>query len=610
MKKLLLFLSVLSGFCSAAIADTAQIMENYGKVPLAFTLNRGQTDSQVKFTTAGNGCSMFFAPTGTTFLLSRETTQSAAKRATKKTAGTPDEMTPGQKTEREFESFAVKTVFVGANLNPAVVGEDRLSWNNNYFTGSDPAKWRTDVPNYGKIRLKEVYSGVDLVYYGNKNGIKYDLIVKPGEDPSKIILRYDLGANGGNALSINGNGELVVKTPLGDIIERKPYCYQKINGKEVEVSIAYRIIDASLNSFGFEIGAFDTGSDLFIDPELVYSTFLGGSDSDEGYGMAVDSSGNAYVIGKTGSTNYPGTSGAYDTSQNGKPDVFVTKLNARGNDLFYSTYLGGSGVDFGYCITTDSSRNTYVTGSTESPDYPVTSGAYDTSKSGYRNVFVTKLNPDGNALLYSTFLGGGRWDEGYGIKVDISRNVYVTGNTNSPDYPVTSGAFDTSLYVNSSGSSDVFVTKLNAGGTSLIYSTFLGGNYGDFGKSIALDSSGNAYVTGYTESFDYPVTSGAYDTSKSGGNDAFITKLNANGTSLLYSTFLGGIGMDRGYGIALDSSGDAYLTGCTWSSDYPVTNGAFDTSFNGGSVDTFVTKLNVDGTGLIYSTFLGGSYGD
>ena len=601
MKKVIATLFLVFSFSINSSADTAQIAEAYGKIPLAFTMNQGQTDSPVRFTTAGNGCAMFFTPTGTTFLLSRETKESAAKRA----AQSPEDMTPNRNADREFESFAVKTLFVGANQSTEVAGEDRLPWNNNYFTGNNPTKWRTDVPNYGKIRLKEVYSGVDLVYYGNKNRIKYDFVVKPGEDPSKIVLRYDLGENGGNALTINGNGELVVTTPLGDIIERKPYAYQKIGGKEVQIPIAYRIIDASINSFGFEIGAFNTGSDLYIDPELIYSTFLGGSAVDYGTGIAVNSAGNAYVTGWTNSTNYPVTSGAFTIRQFGDYDVFVTKMSPDGTAMLYSTFIGGSLGDYGSGLAVDSSGNAYVTGQTGSSDFPVTSGAYDASLGGTIDAFVTKLNAAGNGLVYSTFLGGGFLETGRGIAVTGSGNAFVTGDTYSSDFPVTSGAYDNSTDWKYN-IPDVFVTKLNTSGTGLVYSTFFGGSGDDYGGAIAVTGSGNAYVTGGTRSSDFPVTSGAYDSSINGGlADAFITKLNASGTAMNYSTFLGGPNEDYGSAIAVNSSGIVYVAGITNSSDFPVTSGAYDTSKNGDQ-DAFVTKLNAAGNGLIYSTFIGG----
>ncbi|MBI5293193.1 MAG: SBBP repeat-containing protein [Chloroflexi bacterium] len=321
---------------------------------------------------------------------------------------------------------------------------------------------------------------------------------------------------------------------------------------------------------------------------LVYSTYLGGSVYDSGQALAVDGSGNAYVTGKTSSSDFPTTPGALDTSSNGGTDAFVTKLNAGGNGLVYSTFVGGIWNDYGYAVAVDGGGNAYVTGNTNSIDFPATTGAFDTSQNGNADAFVTKLNADGSGLVYSTFLGGSNDDIGYSLAVDESGNAYVTGETASSDFPTTPGALDTS----SNGGTDAFVTKLNAAGSGLVYSTFLGGSSNDRGKAIAVDSSGNAHVTGNTSSSDFPTTPGAFDTVLNGG-DAFVTKLNAAGSGLVYSTFLGGSNSDYGYAIAVDGSGDAYVTGYATSTDFPTTPGAFDTGFNGDYNDAFVTKMAI-----------------
>jgi hypothetical protein len=319
---------------------------------------------------------------------------------------------------------------------------------------------------------------------------------------------------------------------------------------------------------------------------LVYSTYIGGVFHDYGYAIAVDGSGNAYVTGYTESASYPVTPGAFQTTKGGGYDVFVTKLNETGTALVYSTYIGGSNNDVGYGIAVDGNGNAYVTGYTESTDYDVTSGAFQTTRGGYRDVFVTKLNETGTALVYSTYIGGSGGDEGYGIAVDGSGNAYVTGYTWSTDYDVTPGAFQTK----NGGGRDVFVTKLNATGTALVYSTYIGGSNNDEGYGIAVDGSGNAYVTGWTLSTDYDVTPGAFQTKNGGGRDVFVTKLNATGTALVYSTYIGGSGEERGYAIAVDGSGNAYVTGYTESRNYDVTPRAFQTT-NEGKQDVFVTKV-------------------
>ncbi|MCC7431559.1 SBBP repeat-containing protein, partial [bacterium] len=323
---------------------------------------------------------------------------------------------------------------------------------------------------------------------------------------------------------------------------------------------------------------------------LVFSTFLGGSSYDYGYSLSLDGSGNCYVTGYTQSSDFPTTAGAYDTS--GYSDAFVTKLNSSGSSLVFSTFLGGSGSnsDQGNSVSTDGSGNCYVTGYTFSSDFPTTVGAYDTSYNGSStsDVFVTKLNSSGSSLIFSTFLGGSNYEESRSLSVDGSGNCYVTGSTKSSNFPTTSGAYDTSL-----DSYDTFVTKLNSSGSSLVFSTFLGGSSYDYGYSVSSDGNGNCFVTGQTISTGFPTTAGAYDTSNNGNGDAFVTKLNSSGNSLVYSTYLGGNGDETGYSLSLDGSGNCYVTGVTNSSDFPTTVGAYDTSHNGGYSDAFVTKFDL-----------------
>ena len=604
MKVLLYSVMILSFCVSATFADNSQIMDSYGKIPLAFTANIGQADPHVSFTTRGVGCSMFFNSTGTTFLLSRETAASVAGRSLQKKAALDGDIKKKMDQDREYESFAVKTSFVGASENPDVNGEGRLSWNNNYFMGNDHSKWRTDIPNYSKLRFSDVYQGIDLVYYGNKNRIKYDFIVKAGEDPSKISVKYDLGDNGGNSISINAKGQLEISTPLGVIIEEKPLCYQMIGGKKIPVDISYNIIDRSDNIFGFKIGEYDTTEDLTIDPELIYSTFLGGSNIDNGYAIAIDSTGNAYITGSVNSTEYPTTAGAFDLSQNGDYDVFISKLNSTGTALVYSTYLGAGNADYASDIALDSSNCAYVVGNTSSMNFPMINGMFDTSINSTMDAFITKLNASGNALVYSSFLGGSANDTAEGVVVDSLGFAYVTGITYSSNYPVISGSYDITF---NSGECDAFLTKVNATGTALIFSTYIGGNSYDYAYDLTLDSSGYIYVLCTTYSANFPVTSGSYDTSQNGNYDIAVTKFNTAGSALVYSAFIGGSSYEVGNGIAVDSSGNVYITGQTYSSDYPVTTGAYDTIFNGGDYDAFVTKLSPTGISLIYSTFLGGS---
>ncbi len=511
-----------------------------------------------------------------------------------------------KETPNEYHEWGVvlKYSFIGSN-NVIPEGRDQCTWNTNYFKGSDPEKWYTEVPNYKEIVYPELWDGIDLVYRLKEGSIKYDLIVHPGADPSDIRIRID-GANG---LSINLQGDLVIGTDYWDIIDSGLISYYG-DGSGGPIPVKFVLMNEC--EYNINLGAFDKRRSVVIDPLIDYSTFIGGSKNEGGSGIAIDTNGNAYITGSTDdvSTNFPITIGAYDTTHNGVSDVFVTKLNPAGSSLVYSTFIGGSSTDEGHSIVVDSSGNAYITGFTNdaSTNFPTTTGAYDTTQNGGHDVFVSMLNPAGSSLVYSTLIGGSSTDEGYDITIDTSGNAYITGHTRSgttAGYPTTTGAYDTTH----NGRADVFMTKLDPTGSSLVYSTFIGGSDNDRGHGIAIDASGNAYVTGWagSSSIDYPTTSGAYDTTHNGGMDVFVTKLNSAGSSLVYSTFIGGSDHDEGWGIAIDASRSVYITGFTndASTNFPTTTGAYDTTHNGG-VDVFVTKVNTTGSSLVYSTFIGG----
>ncbi len=468
----------------------------------------------------------------------------------------------------------------------------------NFFTGPEE-NWQTGIPSYQKLVYDDVWDGVTLEYVGFIDRLEFRLLLEPGSDPTQIALEM-----GTEHLSILDGGSLSVQLEGAEMRVSAPYAYQIQDRLSVPVTVQYRLLGKG--RVGFDLGTYVAELPLIIDPELTWSTYLGGGGGDgleEGKAIAVDSDGNAYVVGRTPAGDYPTTTGAIDESWNGDHDVFVSKLNASGTGLVYSTFLGGAAGDIGNGVAVDSSSNVYVIGYTLSLTFPTTDGAFSESHSGGDgyDVFVSKLDSSGANLSYSTFLGSTSYGYGNGIAVDSSGSAYVIGSTRSSEFPTTSGAYDESQ----NGNSDVFVSKLNENGTSLIYSTFLGGGTEDYGNGIAVDSDGNAYVTGRSSSF--PTTSGAYNETSNGELDLFVTKLNQDATSLIYSTFIGGTNNDIGFAIAVDSDGNAYVTGYTGSATYPTTSGAYDESYNSGHSDVFVSKLNAGGSNLIYSTFLGGS---
>jgi hypothetical protein len=570
------------------------LSETYGKLPLHFEVNRGQTDPQVKFLARGSRGSLFL------------TSNEAVLIFTKPEPVVKDKLPMIKPKRREKATQTVLSMrFVGANPKARVEGQEELPGKTNYFIGNDPTKWRTNVPTYAKVQYTNVYPRIDLIYYGKQGQLEYDFVVGPGADPKRILL----GFQGADRLEVDASGDLVMHTAAGTIRQQKPIIYQEVNGGRREIPGGYVLKGA--RRVGFQVAAYDASRPLVIDPVLFYSTYLGGSGNDDGIGIAVDAAGNAYVIGDTPSVNFPTTPGAFQPALAGSFDAFVTKLNPTGSGLVYSTYLGGSANDdFGLRLAVDAAGNAYVGGQTFSADFPTTPGAFQTAFGGARDAFVTKLNPTGSALVYSTYLGGSGEDGAVGIAVDAAGNTYVTGFTESANFPTTPGAFQTAF---GGGPEDAFVTKLNPVGSGLLYSTYLGGSGDDFGGlGIAIDAAGNAYVTGATSSSNFPTTLGAFQTAFGGGpEDAYVTKLHATGSALLYSTYLGGSGDDIAFDIATDATGNAYVIGDTNSTDFPTTPGAFQTSLGGvgprGVGDAFVTKLNPTGSMLVYSTYLGGS---
>ena len=566
----------------------AKILDAYGKLPLSFEANNGQTDAKVKFLSRTGGYTLFLTGDEAVMTLNGKKPSTDLDKIVNASHKSPSSMA----TPKLGGVLRMKL----HNANPAakLTGRDELAGKTNYFIGNDPTKWRTNVPTYAKVKYEGIYSGIDLVYYGNQRQLEYDFVVAPGANPRRIA--FDV--SGAKRIRQDDNGELVFKVGEDEIRWRKPVVYQEKDGARQEIAATYAITDK--NWVGFELAKYDTSKTLYIDP-LVYSTYLGGSSYDLGYGIAVDSTGNAYVTGYTASTDFP-TMNPLQPTYGGAGDAFVTKINPAGSALVYSTYLGGSWEDAGHGIVVDGAGDAYLIGYTASANFPVTPGAFQTSQAGGTNVFVTEINPAGSALVYSTYLGGNNYDEGWNIAVDSAGNAYVTGVAFSTDFPITPGAFQTSY----AGDYDAFVTKINPAGSALVYSTYLGGNSEDRGFGIAVDSAGNAYIAGYTASTNFPTTPGAFQSNLAGSGNVFVTKMNPYGSALVYSTYLGGSGTDSGYRIAVDSAGNAYLNGTTNSTNFPMMT-PLQATYGGGIYDTFVSKLNPTGSALVYSTYLGGS---
>ncbi len=498
------------------------------------------------------------------------------------------------------QGVAFSMEFADANPDLSVQGTEPHGGKLHYFIGNDPDHWKTNLPAYGGLRYNDIWEGVSLSMRHTETGVKLDWHLAPGVNPDVIRLTCE----GAESLSVGDDGSLVLSHPYGEVREEAPVAYQMIDGRRVEIPCSYRLDGAF--SYGFSLGeGYDPVWELIIDPLLPYSTLLGGNSIDEGFAIAADAAGCAYVVGHTESADFPITPGAFQTTLSGSSAAFVTKFSADGSQLVYSTYLGGTTDDTdGYSVAVDDAGHAYVTGRTRCSDFPVTPGAFQTSLGGLHDVYITKLAPDGASLVYSTYLGGSGEDTGYSIRVDAAGSAYVGGDTKSMNFPITVGAFQTSTV-----GSDGFITKLSADGASLHYSTYLGGSSQSIIFAIAIDAAGFAYATGQTNSADFPVTPGAFQTTLQGNFDVFITKLSTNGSSLVYSTFVGGSGPERGLGICVDGLGNAYATGWTWSTNFPVSAGAAQSTF-GGLQDAFVFMLSADGSAMFYSTFLGGANQD
>jgi hypothetical protein len=537
-------------------------------LPISFEENLGQTDKEVKFIYHGKDYNLLLTSSKAILLTNA----------------------------KEFDSLELE--FLGANSNTQLVGKNKLTTKTNYLLGDNENNWQKSVNNYKEVTYKELYPGVDLIFYGKEKNLEYDLVVAPKIDPNLVKLRFqELNNSHQTSIEIDNQGDLLIKTKSGLVRQHKPFIYQEIEGRQIAINGSYKKHDD--NTIGFSLAEYNHDFPLVIDPEISFSTYLGGQLTDQASAIAVDREGNSYIVGTTSSNNFPLVKPLQASPGGGPLDIFIAKLSADGSSLIYTTYLGGSSIDQAFDIAVDSSNNVYITGLTISSNFPTKSALQAQKGGGVFDAFVTKINASGSELVYSTYLGGNDDDQGFSLAVNQQGNVFVTGSTASRNFPgVTEGVLN--------GITDGFVTQLNRQGTAVIYSRFLGGNDEDEASSIAIDSQDNAYITGDTFSPNFPVKDGV-QANLAGEQDAFIAKLNPNG-DVIYSSYLGGIGNDSAIDIAVDLDGNAYITGSTASSNFPIKDALQMANAGGG--DAFITKIATNGKELMFSTYLGGTLTD
>ena len=555
---------------SVAAASAAPSVDWAG-VPLSFEVNEGQAASAVQFLGRMPGYTVWLTPAEVVMALRGPAAADASPAAE-----------------------VVRMRWVGARPTTTLAGVEPRAARSHYLLGEHPAAWVTDVAHVARVRYAAVYDGVDVEVYGSGSRLEYDFLVAPGVDPAFIRLEF----GGVRRLRVNRQGDLELELPRGVLVQRRPVAYQVVDGQHRPV--AARWVTKGRRQVAFALGRYDTTRELVIDPVLDYASFLGGSGLDRAFAVTTDAAGNIYVTGVTNSANFP-VKGALQSALGGSEDVFVSKLNAAGSDLVYSTFLGGSSNDRGQGIAVDASGNAIVAGWTTSTNFP-RSNAVQNTYGGNGDAFAAKLNANGNGLLFSTYLGGSSYDCGFHVATDAAGAAYAVGYTESTNFPVANA-----FRATQGGDRDVFVTKLSGNGV-LVYSTYLGGSGRDEGYGVAVGPGGEAYVTGHTGSNNFPVANAFRATYGGGSFDAFVTKFSPAGNTVAYSTFLGGSSDDYGTAIAVDASGQAYVAGYTWSSNFPVLGGA--QMSNAGARDAFLVKFSASGTSLAYGTYLGGTTND
>lgn len=572
--------------------------QDFESSPVMFIENAGQWDDGARFQYWGGAAGTMWLAEDAIWLTVLEPTENDDRDSSSAAADTLSGRSSALREDLPpIKGVNIKLSFVGANPHPRIETFNRLDTTVSYFLGNDPDHWWGDVSVWGGVRYEDLYPGVDLEFASESGQLTQRWIVKEGADVSAVRLQVEGvttdGAQGHPQQLLDAAGFSLVITGAADT-GQCPICLSEPNWATNGNAL---------------LPALNTSGPAGVSAQLAYSTYLGGSNDDEGRSIAVDQAGAAYVTGSTASTDFPVTPGAFSSiNQGGYRDSFVVKLNANGSGLIYGTFFGGTGSELARSIAVDGLGNAYVTGGTTSADFPTTPNAFDRTYGGSFDTFSIKLNSAGSGLVYATFLGGSSSDPGYAIAVDATGNAYLTGYTLSTDFPTTPNAFDRSYNGGTctfGPCPDAYVAKLNPTGSGLAFATYLGGNSYEEGSAIVVDAAGNSYLTGRTDSGNFPVTAGAFDTSFNGITDAFVVKLNPVGSNLVFGSFLGGYGLEEGYAIAVDGMARTYVTGRASSTDFPTTPGAFDRSYNSGQ-DAFVVKFNQNGSGLVYSTFLGG----
>lgn len=586
-------------------------LANLPSLPFSFEQNQGQAAARYPFLASGRGCVLLFAPDEVLIGVgqAREAARvsSAASRVTRGHVSEP---------------MTVRTVRIqlpGASRFAMGQGMDPLPGRVNYFLGNDPAAWQRNVPMFARVQFREVYPGVDVIYYGNDRQLEFDFVVAPGADARPIA--FEIG--GASRLELDQAGDLIIHAAGEQFRQHRPVAYQHRDGQRVLVASRYRL--AGNRRVEFELGRYDAARPLVIDPVLGYSSYFGGSGLDRAWDIATDAAGFVYIAGETMSAQLAATAGAFQTNYGGGStaggDAFVAKLKTDGASLVYLTYLGGKTHDGALGLALGTSGSAYLTGFTGSSDFPTKlalqtniAGKYVPSLNAYPlDGFVTKLDPGGSNLVYSTFLGGNELDEGIGIAADPAGSAYVTGLTESTNFPTTTNAVLRSLQ----GGQDAFVAKLNPAGSAFIYATYLGGTNADNGDGVAADIAGFAYVTGFTSSTNFFTTNALQTrlnntTNLNLASDVFVAKFPPTDGTPLYSTFLGGVRDEVGFRVAADAAGNAFVAGATASQDFPVTATNLPNGLSGtvNLADVFVAKLSASGATNLYSVVFGGSSSD